>query len=275
MKVIKASGLEQEFSSRKIYHTILEAGGTGGLAKEIVSVVKKEYHKGMTTQEILDIVLRELKDFPDIRARYDLKRAIMSLGPSGFPFENFFGNLLKEFDYKTKTHNFIKGKVITHEVDIIAKKNVGGKEKSYMIECKYHNEPGTLTKLHPALYTYARFLDINSSDKAMFDMPWLVTNTKCSRDAKNYAKGVGLKITSWNYPKSSSLQKMIKMKKLYPITIVRSISHKTKEKLFSARIVIAKNLLKHSVEELMQKTDLPKKEVDKILEEVKDICDMK
>lgn len=273
MKVIKASGLEQEFSSRKIYHTILEAGGNGKLAREIIGVVKKEYHKGMTTKEILEIVLRELKDFPDIRARYDLKRAIMSLGPSGFPFETFFGNLLKEFGYETKISNYIKGKNIIHEVDIVAKRNVGGKEKNYMIECKYHNEPGSSTKLHPALYTYARFLDVKSSGK--FDLPWLVTNTKCSKDAKNYSKGVGLKITSWNYPQSLSLQRMIKSKKLYPITIIRSISHKTKEKLFRAKIVIAKNLLKYSAEELSQKTELSNNEINKILEEVKNICEIK
>jgi len=181
--------------------------------------------------------------------------------------------LLKEYNYEAKVHNFIKGKIITHEVDIIAKKIVGGKEKNYMIECKYHNEPGTSTKLHPALYTYARFLDLNSKEKP--DMPWLVTNTKCSRDAKNYAKGVGLKITSWNSPKSNSLQKMIKEKKLYPITILKSINHKTKEKLFNAKIMIAKNLLNYPVNDLMKKTELSKNEIYKILEEVKEICDIK
>jgi len=89
MKVIKASGLEEKFSSRKINRTILEAGGSGKLARYVIGVVKKEYHENMTTQEILEIILRELKDFPDIHARYDLKRAIMALGPSGFPFEQF------------------------------------------------------------------------------------------------------------------------------------------------------------------------------------------
>lgn len=137
MQVIKASGLEEKFSSGKIYHTILEAGGDGKLARKIISVVRRKYHKDMTTQEILEIILNELKDFPDIRARYDLKRAIMALGPSGFPFEQFFGDILKSYGYEVKVDNFIKGKIITHEVDIIAKK-----EKSYMIECKYHNEPG-------------------------------------------------------------------------------------------------------------------------------------
>lgn len=271
MKVIKASGMEEVFSSRKIYNTIIEAGGSGKLARGIINAVKKKYHEGITTGEILEIILTELKDYPNIRARYDLKRAIMNLGPSGFPFETFFSNLLKDYNYETKVHNFIKGKVITHEVDIIAKDN--SSDKSYMIECKYHNESGTSTNLHPALYTYARFLDLNEKERPK--SPWLVTNTKCSRDAIGYAKGVGLKITSWNFPKSMSLRKLIQKKKLYPITILKSVNYKTKHKLFGANIVIAKNLLKHPIEKLMEKTELSKNEVEKILEEVKIICEIK
>ena len=263
MKVIKASGLEEKFNSKKIYRTILEAGGNGRLARRVVDVVTRRYHNNMTTQEILDIILQELRDFPDIRAKYDLKRAIMALGPSGFPFEQFFGEILRSYGYEVKIDNFIKGKIITHEVDIIAKK-----EKSYMIECKYHNEPGKSTDLHPALYTYARFLDLREKP----DMPWLVTNTKCSDDAKNYARGVGLKITSWNFPKEQSLQKLIQLKKLYPITILKSISDNTKERLFQSKITIAKNLLNYSVEDLMKKTELNEKEIGKILDEVKVVC---
>jgi len=262
-RVIKASGLGEKFSSQKIYNTILEAGGSAKLARGIVDVVKRRYHEDITTQEILEIILYELKSFPDIRARYDLKRAIMALGPSGFPFEQFFGDVLKYYGYETKVGNFIKGKIITHEVDIIAKK-----EKSYMIECKYHNELGKSTNLHPALYTYARFLDLR--DKP--DMPWLVTNTKCSQDARDYARGVGLKITSWNFPKNKSLQKFIELKKLYPITILKSINEETKEKLFMAKIVIAKNILNFSAEDLMKKTNLSEREIKKIIEEVKIVC---
>lgn len=271
MKVIKASGLEEKFSSRKIYRTILEAGGSGKLARKIIEAVKKEYYEDMTTKEILNIILRELKDFPDIRARYDLKRAVMTLGPSGFPFEQFFGHLLKEYGYEVKIDNFIKGKIITHEVDIIAKNN--SISKSYMIECKYHNESGVSTDLHPALYTYARFLDLNHHDKP--DMPWLVTNTKCTPDAINYSRGVGLKITSWNFPKEKSLRRLIQAKKLYPITIIKSINEKTKEKLFQSKIIIAKDILKYSIQELINKTDLNEREIQKIIEEIKEICEIK
>ena len=37
-----------------------------------------------------------------VAKRYDLKRAIMSLGPHGFTFEEFFSQLLQNYDYETK-----------------------------------------------------------------------------------------------------------------------------------------------------------------------------
>lgn len=263
MQVIKQSGEIQKFSPKKIYFSIIEAGGSKTLANDAVSEVRKNYHKNLTTAEILNLILTLLKKEPGVSERYDLKRAIMSLGPSGFPFEAFFANLLKHYGYSVRNNLKLKGKIIYQEVDIIAEKG-----KKFMIECKYHNEPGIWTRLHPAMYTYARFLDLKNYN---FDQPWLVTNTQCSRDAINYAGGVNLKITSWKYPKNESLQKLIENKKLYPITILKALPDGIKEKLYSSRILIATDLLNYSLKELKQKIHLPENEIEKILEKVREI----
>lgn len=260
-KVIKASGDKEDFNPRKIYKTLIEAGASRGLAQEITYAIRKKTHEGITTHKILEIVLSKLKNHPGIRDRYDLKRAIMSLGPSGFPFERYFADILKEYGYETSVGNMLKGKRIMHEVDIVAKDT---KNKKYMIECKYHNEPGKPTKLQPALYTYARFLDLAKH----FDQAWLATNTKCSKDAKAYALGVGLKITSWKYPEKESLIKLIEAKKLYPVTILKNLDTKSRHKLFQADIVLAKNLQKYTVSQLQEKTELSENQIRKILNEL-------
>jgi hypothetical protein len=261
MKIIKASGETENFNSSKIYKTLIEAGASRGLAQEIADAVRKSAREGITTHKILEIVLNKLKNNPGVRARYDLKRAIMSLGPTGFPFERYFADILQEYGYSVEVGNHIKGKRIIHEVDISAKDN---KNKKFMIECKYHNEPGKPTKLHPALYTYARFLDLGKK----FDQAWLVTNTKCSKDAKQYALGVGLKITSWKYPEKESLLKLIMNKKLYPITILKSLDDKTKKKLFDMDIVLAKNIQNYTLAKICEKTELSEKKIKKILNEL-------
>jgi hypothetical protein len=259
MKIQKASGEIEVFNPKKIYKTLVEAGAKKGLAQEISNEVRKKAREGITSQKILNIVLNRLKNHPGIRAKYDLKRAVMSLGPSGFPFERYFADILKEYGYSVSVGNKVKGKRIIHEVDVLAEKKY-----KYMIECKYHNEPGKPTKLQPAMYTYARFLDL----RRPIDKPWLVTNTKCSRDAKEYAIGVGLKVTSWRYPEKHSLLDLIQTKKLYPITILKNIDNKTRNKLFQADIVLAKNLQNYTIAQIQEKTELSEKQIKRILNEL-------
>lgn len=260
MKVTKSSGDVQEFSEKKIYSSVKEAGGSSKLAKEAIKEVKKNYTKNMPTKKILQILIEFLKKEPAVSEKYDLKRAIMDLGPSGFPFEKFFSKILKEYGFETKVGQKIKGKRIFHEVDVIAKK-----KKKFMIECKYHNHKGTITKLHPAMYTYARFLDLK---KHNFDSSWLVTNTRCSPDALNYSKSVKQKVTSWKYPKKQSLEKLIERKKLYPITILHSIDENLKHKFFEKDLIILKDFEKISQEELKIEFNLTEEKAKEIIKDI-------
>ena len=267
MYVIKASGKKEEFKSEKIFRTLIRAGASNEFANEIVSKVKAKIHDGIRTREILDMALGLLKrKDPIVGARYDLKRAVMNLGPTGFPFEQFFAEVLEHHGYETKIGQIIKGKIITHEVDVVAKK-----DSNYMIECKYHNSLGINTNIKVALYIYARFLDLNKK----FDYPWLATNTRFSTKAIKYANHVGMKLTSWEYPKEECLRELITKKKLYPITILKSVNNQTKIKLSKANIMLAIDLSKYTLEELKKKTGISENVLKKILEEAKGICDIK
>lgn len=268
MYVIKASGKKEEFNSEKILRTLLRAGASRSLANDVVSQVKTKIHNLITTREILDMALDLLKNTrPEVGARYDLKRAIMNLGPTGFPFEQFFAEILKHYGYKTKVGEIVQGKIITHEIDVDAEKN----SKKYMIECKYHNSLGAYTNVKVALYVYARFLDL----KEKFNQPWLSTNTRCSNQAISYAKGVGMKITSWKYPKNESLQDLIRKKNLYPITILKSVNNNTKIKLSRAKITLAKDLHNYDLNELKKKTKLSENVLKKVFDECEKVCDVK
>lgn len=267
MKIVKASGDIVPFDKNAIKKSVVRAGASRELAKEVSNKVEKKVNSGMNTGEILELTLKSLKKNPEIATRYDLKRAIMKLGPSGFPFEEFFSQVLRNYGYKTKIGAHIMGKAIFQEIDIVASKKL-----TIMIEAKYHNAPGIKTDTKVAMYTYARYLDIKSNSKNHFDSAWLVTNTKCTSQAIKYAGGVGLKIIGWRYPIKGSLQELIEKKDLFPITIFRSIPDKVKEKLFRAKIVLAKDLANHNINELIRKTGLNKKALTGILDEAKRIC---
>lgn len=267
MKIIKASGLKEDFDKKKIEYTAVKAGASKDFAQKIADTVSKEIHEGDTTKKILERTLQLLKEKPEIAARYDLKRAIMTLGPHGFLFEEYIAQILQNYGYKTKTDQIIKGKDITHEIDVVA-----SNDKISIIEAKYHNLPGTYTHTKVALYSYARFLDLKKNSKIKIDESWIITNTKCTDRAIKYSKGVGQKIISWNYPKGESLQELIEKKDLFPITIYKTISNPIKEKLFQAKIVLAKDLKKYSLQELKRKTGLDEKILQKVLDETKKIC---
>ena len=267
MQVIKASGKKEEFKPKKVLGTLLRAGASKKLANEVLEEVEKKVKEGTTTKEILENTLRLLKNKkPEVGAIYDLKRAIMGLGPTGFPFEKFFAEVLKNYGYEVQLNRNLKGKFITHEIDIIAKKDF-----TYMVENKYHGSVGLYTNSKVALYTYARFLDL----KDKFDYPWLVTNTRLSPKAVKYAKGVNMKVTSWQYPKNENLRNLIEKKKLYPITILKSVDDSVKVKLFNSKIMLVLDLLNYNLEELIKKTKISENISKKILDEARRIYDVK
>jgi len=268
MQVIKSTGALERFDHKKIYNTIRAAGGSKKLASLAVKEVKRKFKKNSSSEEILKFLVGYLKQEPGVSQRYNLKRAIMALGPTGFPFERFFARVLKYHGYKTTVDNKLKGKRIIQEVDIVATDTE--KDIKWMIECKFHNLDGTITKLHPALYTYARFLDLKRYN---FDFPWLVTNTKCSKDAIEYSKGVNLKTTSWNYPREESLQVLVEKKQAYPITILTSVTNEEINKFYDANLVVTKDLLIEDLRELSRRVKIDEKRLVKIIEEVKDICE--
>ncbi|OGI12268.1 hypothetical protein A3K64_03000 [Candidatus Micrarchaeota archaeon RBG_16_36_9] len=273
MWVVKASGETEKFDPSKIKRTALRAGASEELANRIVQQVIKKSYDGISTKEILNLALKLLrKEKPSIAARYDLKGAMFRLGPAGFVFEHFIGEILKEYNYQTKVHNIMKGFCVSHEVDVIASKE----NKNYMIECKYHNLPGIYTGVKEVLYTYARFLDLCEGSKHNlcqgFEQPWLVCNTKFSDDTIQYAQCKGIRLIGWNFPKDNSLETLIEDKKLYPITMIRSLDADSIDRLSSASLVLALDLLRIPLRELNKITKIPLRKLQIFSDEAKKVC---
>lgn len=228
--VIKASGEREPFDPQKVIGSLLRAGADQSLAEKIVSQIRPRLYQNIPSFEIYDLVMQILKkEKRDLAERYDLKKAIMDLGPTGYPFEKFVAAVLNEHDYQTVVNQTVTGSCVAHEIDIIADNG-----QKWMIECKFHNISGGRTDVKVALYTYARFLDVKKNG---FVAPWLITNTKVTQEVKSYALCVGMKVTSWNYPEGESLRELIDKSGLYPITASISLSDKEKQSLIERGVV--------------------------------------
>jgi len=277
MWVVKASGETEKFDKEKIKRTCLRAGASEKLATKIANKIESKAYEGISTKEILDITLRLLrKEMIPLAARYDLKGAMFRLGPAGFAFEKLVAEILKEYGYETMVHSMIKGACIYHEIDIVATKMIKGKPKVYMIECKYHNLPGVYSKVKDILYTYARFLDLTEGYKKAFcqkfNKPWLISNTKFSEDTIQYATCKNILLTGWRYPLGLGLEKFIEKKKLYPITMLRGLDKYSQEKLATAGLVLAIDLIKKDIKELNKLTGINIKKLKSLVEMAKRIC---
>lgn len=239
--VLKASGRKEQFSEEKLRVSIQRAGISKELIENAVIHIKSKLYENIPTHEIYKHIIEFLgnSSYPFSKTKYSLKQAIMDLGPTGYPFEDYVSEILKLEGYKTQVRQTLKGKCISHEIDIIAEKN----NTRSMIECKFHNSPGTKSQVHVSLYTKARFDDVK--EKNNLNSVWLVTNTKITSDALNYALCNYMKIISWDYPENGSFRDLIEKYKLHPITTLTSLSQNQKQLLAQNHIVLAKDVCKN------------------------------
>ena len=227
----------EAFSEEKIRSSLQRAGANDNLINQIVNQIKPQLYEGITTRKIYRQIFELLgKENLPIWQKYNLKEAIMALGPSGYPFEKFVAGILAHYDYQTQTNQIIQGKCVSHEIDIVAQKD----NQRLMVECKFHNRAGLKTDIRVALYTYARYMDVNQN--VQFCGAWLITNTKITSQAIDYANCVGLKITSWDYPNDASLRLLINKSGLHPITCLNSLSRAELNRLLQKGIVFCHDI---------------------------------
>jgi hypothetical protein len=271
--VTKASGEREPFDAGKIRMTCERAGASKAVALKVAAAVEKKAYDGIPTKEVLELILKELdQQQPHVAARYDLKGAIMRMGPAGFVFEQLVAELLHEYGYQTVVDEVVRGACITHEIDVIARKG----DELAAIEAKYHNAPGIFTGAKDALYVWARYLDLQDGAKKKlcpnFNSMWLVTNTKFSSDATTYAECKGLKLLGWKYPEKQNLRSMLEEKKLYPITVMRTLDPDSLQKLSEAQLMFCKDLVNEGIEDLNKMTGITPKKLRTLQEEAVRIC---
>lgn len=219
--VVKESGEKENYDPAKVRDALRRAGLSAKAADEVISRLERKLYDGITTKKIYQTVYEFVDALkPEVSHKYNLKRALLEIGPAGYGFEDFTAKLLSLEGYRTEVRQIIQGKCVTHEIDVIAAKG----DDTYLIECKFHNQPGLRCSIQTALYVYARFLDVSEGAKLglcrKFTRPWLATNTKFSDDVVKYAECMGIPLLGWHQPLDNGLEVRIDRTKCYPITVI-------------------------------------------------------
>lgn len=240
--VIKADGEQESFNAEKLDHSLERSGAQPSVRHSIIKHIEQELTDGMTTEEIYRHAFELLKQEEKlpVAARYSIKRAVLDLGPSGYPFEKYFAEILRAHGWRAKTGIPMIGRCAPHEVDVLAEKD----NVRAGIEAKFHNALGTKTDVKDALYVYARFDDLKHSldEQMRVTEGWLVTNTEFTETAIRYARCVGLTLVGWDHPHNRGLLSMIETKKVHPLTCLTTLSGSEKQHLMENNIVLCQSV---------------------------------
>lgn len=275
ISVKKFNGEIEVFNVEKLKTSLRRSKATEIEIDEIVDNILPTLYDGMPSKEIYKKAFSLLKKHNRTSAsKYSLKRAIQDLGPTGYPFERLVGALLKHRGYSTQVGIVLQGECVSHEVDVLAEKD----GNTYTVECKFHSDPKAVSNVKVPLYINSRFLDIqkrwnNDPEKTShLKQGWLVTNTRFSSDAIDYANCVGLHLMSWDYPENNGIKQNVDKFALYPITTLTTLTKHEKDLLIEKDAVLTKTLFENS--HLLEKIGISSLRKEKVLTEIKNLCDL-
>ncbi|WPO78539.1 ATP cone domain-containing protein [Flavobacterium sp. KACC 22761] len=273
MKVIKHSGRIVPFDIEKLKNSLQKSGASPNLIEKCLNQIQDQIYDGITTKQIYKLAFAILKKAASgDAARYNLRSALQMLGPDGFFFEKFISLLYAEEGYKTKTNLILQGKCVSHEVDIVLKKE----NRISMIECKFHNSREKSSDVKVPMYILSRFNDLQTKQHTLFsnnetiNSCIIVTNNRFTKDAETFANCSKIELLSWDYPKNNNIKNKIDEAALYPITCLTTLSMFEKEQLLILNIILTKDLITNS--ESLYKIGLKEKRIKNVLKEASQIC---
>lgn len=273
MKIVKHSGDIVDFNPEKLKNSLLKSGAGKREVETILQAIKSQIYDGISTKQIYKMAFALLKKTANSHAaRYNLREAIRLLGPAGFFFEKYIARLFASEHYETVTNLTLQGKCVSHEIDVLVKKN----HVIAMVECKYHVGRDAASDVKVPMYILSRFNDLKERQHIIFDKKdsilkcWIVTNNRFTVDAIDFAKCSGLNLLSWNYPEDNNLKTKNDNRYLYPVTCLTTLSISEKEKLLILDVILVKEIIHNS--DCLEKIGLSPNRIKNVLKEASELC---
>jgi hypothetical protein len=273
MKIIKHSGDIVDFDRSKLKRSLLKSGASQLVVDDVLQQIEKEIYEGISTKRIYKTAFGLLKrESSSHAARYNLRAAIHLLGPAGFFFEKYIARLFEAEHYEAKTNLTLQGKCVTHEIDVLVKKN----NVVAMIECKFHAGREASSDVKVPMYILSRFNDLKEKEHVVFAKKdaiskcWIVTNNRFTSDAIDFASCSGLNLLSWDYPQNNNLRSKIDNNRLYPSTCLTTLSIAEKDKLLILDVILVKEIINNS--ECLEKIGLSANRIKNVMKEASELC---
>ncbi|MFW6145381.1 MAG: ATP cone domain-containing protein [bacterium] len=274
--ITKTSGEKERFDVSKLKRSLENAGAEKDVIEEIADDIEKWLYEGVTTKKIYRHAYKLLRKRSTLGAlRYKLKKALMELGPSGYPFEYFIGAVFEKQGYKTEVGKVIEGRCVTHEIDVIATKE----GNQHFIECKYANDQERRVSIQVPLYVRSRVDDIMAKREQLPEYKnytfsgWVVSSSRFSTDSIDYSKCSGLNLLGWDYPKGNGLKDIIERINIFPITLLNHLLKREKQYLMNKGVVTCNQLMDNL--KMLDELNLSNKKYSDLVDELENITNYK
>lgn len=270
--IVKADGTVQPFDGLKLEASLRRAGATDKTAERIRRAIEATMGEQTQSTDIYRRAFQMLRtDARPIAARYSLRRALFELGPTGHPFEDFVAELFKKEGWIVEGRRMVPGKCVEHEVDVYAKRG----NEHLAAELKYHNNPGYKTDVKVALYVKARFDDIWQCNAEIqktcpVDIGYLITNTKFTKQAIDFAECAGMRLMGWSYPYNGNLYDRIIASGVYPVTALTTLKKAEKNLLIDRGMVTCNQIREHR--DVLRTIGLPPERIGPVVAEANTLC---
>jgi len=269
IRIQKASGELESFDPQKLMTSLKNSGAQEDAIDEIVKDITEWVYDGVSTRKLYSRAYSLLNRISKSGAMlYRLKKAIIDLGPSGYPFEHFIGEIFRRRGYEVEVGKILQGASITHEMDVLAFRD----DVQVLAECKFSVNQGNSVSIQVPLYVNSRVQDIVEKwreDERYRDIRfevWIVTNSRFSPDSIQYSKSKGICLMGWDYPGEDALKRVIERERIFPITILSKLNKAEKRALIDASVVTCAQLLDETWR--LEKMGLPSKKRRQVLKEL-------
>ncbi|UCH32208.1 MAG: hypothetical protein JSV05_02120 [Candidatus Bathyarchaeota archaeon] len=101
-------------------------------------------------------------------------------------------------------------------------------------------------------------------NREKIDGAMIVCNTKFSEHARRYAECRGIQKIGWSSPSDQNLQTLIEERKLYPLSCLKDLDTKDREKLVSAGTLLMKRLVMKDPETIARRLRIPEKRLNSL-----------
>lgn len=269
----KASGKREPFQEEKFKTSLRRIGADEQTIAAILDKVRSMYPNIRSTRKLFHVARSYLTHADaTLATRYNLKQALLQLGPTGYPLESFIAALFAFEGFTVITDQTVAGKCVGHEIDVIAHL----KDKKYMIESKFHNRQNLKSDVKVPLYIQARYEDIRQAwqqqvpNSREFTDIWIITNTEFTADATQYAQCEHMRLMSWRTPAGYSLRELVTKHKLHPITALVHLSQRQKRVFLKKGLVLCRDILTH--QKLLTELGLKPNEIEQIVRDAQSLC---